>query len=58
MTDAWTEAVTLLRSALKLLDESSTPLHIGAQLEFVIDRLEASTFRSEPVGARYEEMAS
>lgn len=40
MKDARKEALNLLRAALKLLDESGAPLHIGAQLEFTIGRLE------------------
>lgn len=40
MEDAWKEALALMRTALELLDETDAPLHIGAQLEFTISRLE------------------
>ena len=40
MNQAWNKALTHLRSALSLLDESKAPLEIGAHLDFTIGRLE------------------
>jgi hypothetical protein len=40
MNQAWNTALTHLRSALSLLDESEAPLEIGAHLDFTIGRLE------------------
>ena len=46
MPKAWTEAVALMKSALKMLDESEAPPEIGARLEFTISSLE------QAIGAR------
>ena len=46
MPKAWTEAVALMKSALKTLDESEAPPEIGARLEFTISSLE------QAIGAR------
>ena len=49
------EALTQLKSALKLIDESGAPLHIGAQLEFVIHQVEESIERDAASVVRCEE---
>jgi hypothetical protein len=50
MMDARNAALTHLRSALRLIDEARTPLHIGAQLEFVIHQLEESIVEQDAPG--------
>jgi hypothetical protein len=36
----WTEALELMRQALKMLDESSAPSHVAPHLDLAINRLE------------------
>ena len=55
MMDARNEALSHLRSALRLIDELRTPLHIGAQLEFVIHQVEESIERDAASVVRCEE---
>lgn len=40
MTKAWNKALTHMKSALRLLDESEAPIEIGAHLDFTICNLE------------------
>ena len=42
----WSTALRLLREALQYLDEGDAPTEIGAQLDGVINRLEASIHKS------------
>jgi hypothetical protein len=40
--EKWEEALTLMRSALRLLDDSEAPADVGAHLDLAIIRLEAA----------------
>lgn len=41
--DKWREALSYMRRALDILDESEAPRQIGAQLDLTIAQLEKST---------------
>ena len=42
----WSSALLFLREALQLLDQSEAPPELGAQLDQVINRLEASIHKA------------